>query len=134
MVLVTACALGALAVILGAFGAHGLKGRLSADALLSFETGVRYQFIHVLAMLAAVWLYDRTGVSLPPRCGLAVRRRHPAVLRVHLSAGHAQPARHRKLALAGPRHPAGRPVFHRGMDRPFDHHDQTIVPRPTSWV
>ena len=69
MVLVTACALGALAVILGAFGAHGLKGRLSADALLSFETGVRYQFIHVLAMLAAVWLYDRTGVSLPLAAG-----------------------------------------------------------------
>lgn len=35
----------------GAFGAHGLKGRLSPDLLTVFETGVRYQMYHALAIL-----------------------------------------------------------------------------------
>ena len=63
--LITACAAGLLGVILGAFGAHGLKGKLSPEALISFETGVRYQFIHALAIFVAVGLADRTGVTLP---------------------------------------------------------------------
>ncbi len=40
------------AVILGAMGAHALESRLSADALESFKTGVRYQMWHALALLA----------------------------------------------------------------------------------
>ncbi len=40
-----------LSVVLGAFGAHGLKGRLSPERLTSFETGVRYQFYHGFALL-----------------------------------------------------------------------------------
>jgi uncharacterized membrane protein YgdD (TMEM256/DUF423 family) len=47
--------LGALAgfigVALGAFGAHGLRTRLSAEMLAVFETGVRYQMYHALAIL-----------------------------------------------------------------------------------
>lgn len=43
--------LGLLAIIFGAFGAHALKEKLGADALLSFETGVRYQMYHVLVLL-----------------------------------------------------------------------------------
>lgn len=43
--------LGITAVILGAFGAHALKAKLSPDALQSFETAVRYQFLHVLLLL-----------------------------------------------------------------------------------
>ena len=39
------------AVILGAFGAHLLSEMLSADALQSFEVGVRYQFFHGMALL-----------------------------------------------------------------------------------
>jgi uncharacterized membrane protein YgdD (TMEM256/DUF423 family) len=42
---------GALAVIIGAFGAHSLKNILSPEQLLSFETGVRYQFYHCFALL-----------------------------------------------------------------------------------
>ena len=38
------------AVVLGAFGAHLLSDMLSADALQSFEVGVRYQFYHGLAL------------------------------------------------------------------------------------
>jgi len=40
-----------LDVALGAFGAHALKGRLSPEALAVFETGVRYQAYHALALL-----------------------------------------------------------------------------------
>ena len=39
------------AVILGAFGAHLLSDMLSADAIQSFEVGVRYQFFHGMALL-----------------------------------------------------------------------------------
>ncbi|MFL0097305.1 DUF423 domain-containing protein, partial [Tenacibaculum maritimum] len=42
--------LGALAVILGAFGAHALKNKLSVEALNSFEVGVRYQMYHAIAL------------------------------------------------------------------------------------
>jgi uncharacterized membrane protein YgdD (TMEM256/DUF423 family) len=45
---------GGLAVALGAFGAHALKARLTADRLTTFETGVRYQMYHALAMLGVV--------------------------------------------------------------------------------
>ncbi len=40
-----------VAVILGAFGAHALKAILSPEKLQSFETGVRYQLIHALALI-----------------------------------------------------------------------------------
>src|SRR5205085_9338851 len=41
-----------LAVGLGAFGAHGLRTRLSPDMLAVFETGVRYHMYHALALIA----------------------------------------------------------------------------------
>ncbi len=41
-----------LGVSAGAFGAHALKTRLTPELLLVFETGVRYQLIHALALLA----------------------------------------------------------------------------------
>jgi len=43
--------LGLLAIVLGAFGAHGLEKLVSADAVDSFETGVRYQMYHALLLL-----------------------------------------------------------------------------------
>ncbi len=46
--------LGALAVALGAFGAHALSGRLSGDLLNTYEIGVRYHFYHALALIAVV--------------------------------------------------------------------------------
>jgi uncharacterized membrane protein YgdD (TMEM256/DUF423 family) len=52
--------LGATGVAAGAFGAHGLKGRLDPEALGVFETAVRYQLIHALALLA-VGVLARTG-------------------------------------------------------------------------
>jgi uncharacterized membrane protein YgdD (TMEM256/DUF423 family) len=41
-----------LSVMLGAFGAHGLKKVLSTDMLASYQTAVQYQFLHSLALLA----------------------------------------------------------------------------------
>jgi uncharacterized membrane protein YgdD (TMEM256/DUF423 family) len=40
-----------LGVMLGAFGAHGLKNILDANALATFEVGVRYQLYHALAVI-----------------------------------------------------------------------------------
>jgi len=50
-VISTAAILGAIAIILGAFGAHALKKVLDADQLATFETGVKYQMYHALFLL-----------------------------------------------------------------------------------
>jgi len=51
-VLIFGAIYGLTSVILGAFGAHALKGILTQyDKLASFETGVRYQMYHALALL-----------------------------------------------------------------------------------
>ena len=50
---------GALAVGLGAFAAHGLRSRVSTDALATFETGARYHMYHALALLAVAWAVGR---------------------------------------------------------------------------
>lgn len=50
-IILTAAFLGALAVILGAFGAHSLKNLISPSALEIWQKGVEYQFYHVFALL-----------------------------------------------------------------------------------
>lgn len=50
-ILMTASVLLALAVAIGAFGAHGLKAQLSTDMLLTYKTGVEYHFYHALGLL-----------------------------------------------------------------------------------
>lgn len=50
-IIITALVLGVTAIILGAFGAHGLKKVLQPEQLVSFETGVRYQMYHALFLL-----------------------------------------------------------------------------------
>ena len=50
-IVVTAAILGALTIIIGAFGAHALKELITEKSLVSFETGVRYQMYHVIVML-----------------------------------------------------------------------------------
>ena len=49
--IITASAFGALAVIAGAFGAHGLDGLLSPKNMEVWHTAVQYQFFHVFALL-----------------------------------------------------------------------------------
>jgi uncharacterized membrane protein YgdD (TMEM256/DUF423 family) len=45
--------------LLGAFGAHGLKSMIDAAQIATFETGVRYQFYHALALLLVGILADK---------------------------------------------------------------------------
>ncbi len=57
--------LGALSVIAGAFGAHAFKAVISEKGLAVFETSVRYQFYHALALLLTGILYkDFTNTFL----------------------------------------------------------------------
>lgn len=51
------------AVALGAFGAHGLKGRLSAEALGWWETATLYALTHAVAALAAAYSGRAPGAS-----------------------------------------------------------------------
>lgn len=62
-------AAGLVAVALGAFGAHGLRAVADAKTVEWFETGVRYQMWHALAMLAAAGLM---AVRPGPGLGVAV--------------------------------------------------------------
>ena len=48
-----------LGVTLGAFGAHGLRGRLTPEMLEVFETGIRYHLLHAVALLAVAWALAR---------------------------------------------------------------------------
>lgn len=52
-----------LAVAAGAFGAHGLRARLTPDLLAVFETAVRYHMYHALALLAVAWAASRWPVA-----------------------------------------------------------------------
>jgi uncharacterized membrane protein YgdD (TMEM256/DUF423 family) len=61
--------LAGLGVAAGAFGAHGLRGRLSPEMLAVFETGVRYQMYHALGLLAAAWAAARWPGGLAVAAG-----------------------------------------------------------------
>jgi uncharacterized membrane protein YgdD (TMEM256/DUF423 family) len=60
-ILLTASILLALAVAIGAFGAHGLKSHLSEAMLQTWKTGVEYHFYHALGLL----LIGVLSVSMP---------------------------------------------------------------------
>ena len=62
---------GFLAVCLGAFAAHGLKSRISVDALAIWQTGVQYQMYHALALLAVGLLYQQHPSKALKIAGLA---------------------------------------------------------------
>jgi len=51
--------LGALAVMLGAFGAHSLKEVLSERQLGAYQTGITYHFYHIFAIFIGAWVYDK---------------------------------------------------------------------------
>ena len=57
--LLTGAALGALAVVLGAFGAHELKKIVPPDTVTTFQTGVQYQMYHAIALLAVAIIFER---------------------------------------------------------------------------
>lgn len=61
LVIKIAAVSGFLAVALGAFGAHGLKSRLSIEMMAVYQTAVQYQFVHTLALLAVALLMQQWG-------------------------------------------------------------------------
>lgn len=64
VLLLLAALFGFTGVGLGAFAAHGLKGQLSAEYLAVFQTGVHYQMLHALALLALAALWECLGGRL----------------------------------------------------------------------
>lgn len=60
-ILLTASVFLALAVAIGAFGAHGLKSHISAELLQTYKTGVEYHFYHALGLL----LLGVLAISMP---------------------------------------------------------------------
>ena len=59
--LLWAAVLGFVGVAAGAFGAHGLKPRLSEEMLAVFETAVRYQMYHAAALLGTAWAIQNSS-------------------------------------------------------------------------
>ncbi|WP_444903454.1 DUF423 domain-containing protein [Microbulbifer sp. CnH-101-E] len=62
--LLLAALFGASGVALGAFGAHGLRGKVAEPLLEAYKTGVQYQMIHALALLAVALLIQNWGERL----------------------------------------------------------------------
>lgn len=58
-----------IAVGAGAFGAHGLRARLTPDLLAVFETAARYQMYHALGLLAVAWAVTRWPSGLVRTAG-----------------------------------------------------------------
>jgi uncharacterized membrane protein YgdD (TMEM256/DUF423 family) len=69
--LLTGSLLAGVAVLLGAFGAHGLKKLVAPEAVASFQTGVQYQMYHALALLILGILFERFGGSLLLYAGIS---------------------------------------------------------------
>ncbi len=67
---IVAALLGAAGVVLGAFGAHGLRGRLGPEQLASWSTAVQYQLLHALALLAVGLHAGSSGRSVALPAGL----------------------------------------------------------------
>lgn len=69
--LLLAAFFGFTGVALGAFAAHGLKDRLSAEYLAIFHTGVTYQLVHALALFGVALLATHVPGRLVAWAGLA---------------------------------------------------------------
>jgi uncharacterized membrane protein YgdD (TMEM256/DUF423 family) len=69
MFAVIGAASGLASVAAGAFAAHALRQRLSADMVATFETGARYQMYHALALIAVAWAVSRWNAPQLPWAG-----------------------------------------------------------------
>ena len=105
-----------VAVAAGAFGAHGLRARLSPDLLAVFETGARYQMYHALALLAVGWAVTRWPGPWPVRAGWLF------AVGTLLFSGSLYALALTGDPLAGRRHAAGRRRLPRRLDLPPSGH------------
>jgi uncharacterized membrane protein YgdD (TMEM256/DUF423 family) len=67
-IIITGSLLAGLAVLLGAFGAHGLKEKVSPEDILIFETGVKYHMYHALGLVLIGFLgfhFTKDVIHLP---------------------------------------------------------------------
>lgn len=71
-IVATAFLLLILGIILGAFGAHGLKGKVSPEKIASFEVGVRYQMMNALGLLALAALSTKISGSIQATFGFVL--------------------------------------------------------------
>jgi uncharacterized membrane protein YgdD (TMEM256/DUF423 family) len=67
--LLIAALTGFLGVALGAFGAHGLRDRLSAEMMAAYQTGVQYHLVHSVALLGVAVLASRSASRFVPAAG-----------------------------------------------------------------
>src|SRR5690348_15253962 len=67
--LVIASLLAALGVVLGAFGAHGLKKLVPPETITTFQTGVQYQMYHAFALFIVAIVYERFANSYVANSG-----------------------------------------------------------------
>lgn len=65
-IVITALLLMIVGIILGAFGAHGLEDKVSAEKIASYEVGVRYQMLNSLGLLILAALKPQFSFSLKP--------------------------------------------------------------------
>lgn len=69
--LVAGAALAGLGVILGAFGAHGLKQMVGPETVGTFQTGVQYQMYHAFALILVAILFERMPSAALQWAGIA---------------------------------------------------------------
>ena len=107
----TGAILMALAVGLGAFGAHGLRDRLDAYSMSVYEKAVFYHFIHSLGLLIVSYL-PKTGTFSMSAASFVCALLLAGV--DHL-LGKPVPAGRYRQPLAGRHHPHRRPQLHRRL-------------------
>lgn len=99
LVVIFAAINGLLSVILGAFGAHGLKNKLSVAALQIYQTGVDYQMYHALALLGlGVFMLQQKDIVTPSYANLLSLSALLMVIGIILFCGSLY-----GLSLGGPR-------------------------------
>ena len=69
--LAAGAAFAGLGVILGAFGAHGLKQMAGPETVGTFQTGVQYQMYHAFALMVVAILFDRMPSATLQWAGIA---------------------------------------------------------------
>lgn len=98
---------GASGIALGAFGAHALKGKLTPEQLITFETAVRYQMYHAFALIAVAFASTRVDNNVMKFAGFGFS------LGILLFSGslHALIFLPESSRIAGPLTPVGGALF-----------------------
>jgi hypothetical protein len=88
--LVIGTVLAGLSVVLGAFGAHGLKQIVPPETVATYQTGVQYQIYHAFALILVGILYERFPNNFVKLCRYVFHCRCCTVFRLPLPVGLAE--------------------------------------------